>query len=135
MAGLLDRQDIEHLLSTGRTYRSARTVRAVQLTNNAEWVTQRGDRLIARRGDWQVTDGADIWTVSADVFLRTYTRVQADVFRKTAVVKAVAINEVFAVQTLEGIATGHPGDWLVCNPGGDCWPVAAAIFAERYVEA
>jgi hypothetical protein len=44
------------------------------------------------------------------------------------------MDEQFTLQTLEGLATGAPGDWLVRNPSGECWPVPADVFESRYEE-
>ena len=132
MAQTLRPERLDALLATGQTYGSALVVQAVQVTEDSSWTTAHGDRLKARAGDWWVFDGDDRWSVTADVFAATYEAVGDEGFRKTATVTAVQVDEPFAVDTLEGVATGAPGDWLVRNQTGECWPVPADVFARRY---
>ncbi|WP_431241004.1 PGDYG domain-containing protein (plasmid) [Mycolicibacterium aichiense] len=132
MARILAPADIERLLVDAPTYRSRVTVRAVWVDRDSNWPTREGDVLRANAGDWWVTDGDDRWSVASDIFESTYTHIRDDEYRKTATVTATEMPEEFAVQTLEGVATGVAGDWLVCNPSGECWPVAAAAFLRRY---
>lgn len=123
---------LDALLAGGKTYGSVLVVRAVQVTEDSSWTTEQGDELNAHAGDWWVIDGDDRWSVTAGVFAATYEPVGDEGFRKTATVTAVQLDEPFAVDTLEGVATGAPGDWLVRNQTGECWPVPAAVFARRY---
>ena len=132
MPQTLSTEELDDLLATGQTYGSVVVVRAVRVNEDTSWTTERGDPLSARAGDWWVIDGDDRWSVTADVFDATYESVGDDRFRKTPTVTAVQLNEPFAVQTLEGVATGAPGDWLVRNQTGECWPVGAKVFARRY---
>lgn len=131
----LDAEEIADLLTHARTYRSKLVVRAVQIRDDTEWTTAQGDVLRATAGDWWVIDGDDRWSVAGDVFEQTYEQVADDRYRKIAQVTAVPVTESVTVQTLEGIATGEPGDWLVRNPSGEYWPVPADVFALRYEEA
>jgi hypothetical protein len=128
----LSPEKLDALLAGGKTYGSVLVVRAVQVTEDSSWTTEQGDELNARAGDWWVTDGDDRWSVTAGVFAATYEPVGDEGFRKTATVTAVQLDEPFAVDTLEGVATGAAGDWLVRNQTGECWPVPAAVFARRY---
>jgi hypothetical protein len=126
---------IARLLADGREYRSKVIVEATEVGDDTEWTTSHGDVLHAATGDWWVIDGDDRWSVAGDIFQATYERVGDGRFRKTASVTAVAVGEPFVVQTLEGLATGVPGDYLVRNPSGECWPVPADVFERRYEES
>jgi hypothetical protein len=132
MPHTLSAEELDDLLAAGRTYASVVIVRAVQIAEDSEWTTERGDRLSARPGDWWVIDGDERWSVASDVFAATYETVGGEHFRKKATVTAVQLDKPFAVATLEGVATGEPGDWLVRNPTGECWPVPSEVFAKRY---
>lgn len=128
--------DIARLLPAGRQYRSTAIVHATRVAEDSEWTSPGGEVLHADAGDWWVSDGgADRWSVASPIFSATYEHLAGDEYRKTAPVTAVQIDEPFTVQTLEGDASGEAGDWLVCNPSGECWPVPAAVFARRYMPA
>lgn len=135
MPRCLTASEIERLLAVGRAFRSTVVVRACQVDEKSEWATPRGDVLHADKGDWWVLDGDDRWSVSGKVFDQTYENVGGNQFRKVATVTAVPLDEAFEIETLEGMASGEPGDWLVRNPSGECWPVPADVFAKRYEEA
>ena len=132
MTPTLTDQEIQRLLADAREYRSTVVVRAEPVPDNQEWTTAHGDVLHADPGDWWVIDGDDRWSVAGPIFTDTYENVDGDRYRKVATITAVAIDHPFAVETLEGTATGQPGDWLVRNPSGECWPVPAEVFARRY---
>ena len=131
----LGADEINDMLAGAPSYRSRIVVRAEPITAEANWVTARADSLHANSGDWWVSDGESGWSVAADVFTQTYEHLNDDRYLKTARVHAVQLSEPVLVQTLEGTATGHPGDWLVRNPGGECWPVTGIDFARRYERA
>jgi len=132
MPRTLGADEIVALLRDGHTYRSTVVVRAVHVAEESEWTTSHGDVLTAKAGDWWVIDGDDRWSVSDDVFAATYASAGGGRYRKSATVTAVPVAEAFAVRTLEGLAGGEPGDWLVRNPTGECWPVPNAVFTKRY---
>lgn len=135
MSHVLGSKEIAELLANAKTYAAKVIVRAVRVGEDSEWTTARGDVLHAAAGDWWVIDGEDRWSVGGDVFVQTYAKIADDRYRKVAQVSAIQVTESVTVQTLEGTATGEPGDWLVRNPSGECWPVPAAEFARRYEEA
>ncbi len=139
MTRALSPADIDSLLSSGVSYRSAITVTAAQATEEMVWSTARGDALRAAVGDMVLYDsadpGGDRWTVAPDIFADTYVSIGGDQYRKTALVQAVQVSEPFSVQTLEGTATGAAGDWLARNPSGECWPITDEQFRRRYVPA
>jgi hypothetical protein len=53
-------------------------------------------------------------------------------YRKTATTFAVRIDEPFEVETIEGVMSGQPGDYLACGVAGELYPIAAAIFESTY---
>lgn len=132
MSRTLTSADIEHLLADAHSYRSRVIVRATKAPADSEWTTSHGDVLHASAGDWWVNDGDDRWSVAGDIFRDTYEHLDGDNYRKTAIVTAAVVDRAWAVQTLEGLATGRQGDWLVRNPSGECWPVTAEVFERRY---
>lgn len=138
---LLSRMDWEWRLSTegvspGRppwaTYRKFRTVAARRLTEPLAWTTDAGDVLHADIGDWLVTDGDKEWSVAADIFEQTYTRLPDGRYLKTAMIRAFQVDEITTVETLEGPATALAGDWIAENPSGEQWPIPAADFVATY---
>lgn len=135
MLRVLAETDIARLLANASIYRSKAIVRATRVQQDTTWTASGGNTLSANTGDWWVVDGNDKWSVTDDVFVRTYERLAAGRYRKSATVSAARIDAPFAVQTLEGLACGRPGDWLVQNPTGECWPVPHAIFSRRYERA
>lgn len=132
MPQTLGTAELDGLLAGGRSYLSVAMVRARRLTEELGWTTANGDRLHAVAGDWLLSDGSDEWTVTNDVFTASYRALGDGSYQKTATVTAVQLDEPFAVDTLEGVATGAAGDWLVRNPTGESWPIPAATFAKRY---
>jgi hypothetical protein len=132
MSRQLDDAEIATLLAGGETYRSSVVVRATRVPEDSNWNTPTGDPLKANAGDWWVIDGDDRWSVSDGVFSQTYESLGNGRYQKTATVTAIQMASDFAVRTLEGIASGQSGDWLVRNPTGECWPVSNAVFVRRY---
>jgi|LGVF01.1.fsa_nt_gb hypothetical protein len=53
-------------------------------------------------------------------------------YRKTATVQAIQLELEFAVNTLEGIMTGQPGDYLCEGIDGERWAVKKEIFEKTY---
>lgn len=124
--------EIDALLAGAAQFRSRLVVTATAVPGDRRWVTEGGDVLHAHAGDWWVVDGDKGWSVAEDVFAATYESVGGDRYRKTAAVTATQMDESFVIQTLEGSASGRAGDWLVRNPTGECWPIAADEFERRY---
>lgn len=55
-------------------------------------------------------------------------------YRKKTTIYAVKMDEVFFVQTIEGMMTGNHGDYLAIGIDGELYPIAAAIFEKSYEE-
>ena len=124
--------DVLNFLEGAPSYRSRLIVTAERLTEKMTWQTGSESNLTAQPGDWLVSDGVSSWTVAADVFAATYRELCNGRFTKTAVVTARQLPAKATIPTLEGPATAEAGDWVVCNPGGDAWPVPLDEFERRY---
>lgn len=57
---------------------------------------------------------------------------KAGVFRKTALARALQMEEAFSVETLEGTMEGKAGDWLMIGVSGEMYPCDAEIFSKSY---
>ena len=55
-----------------------------------------------------------------------------DAYQKMTVTFAVAMEEAFEVETLEGTMKGSPGDFLCMAKTGEVWPVKRDIFLGSY---
>jgi hypothetical protein len=69
----------------------------------------------AKRGDWLIDNGGDVYTVDAKSFSRTYERVAAGRYLKTTPVWAQVATEAGSVQTKEGTSSYKRGDYIVYN--------------------
>lgn len=56
-------------------------------------------------------------------------------YRKTALTRAVQMDEPFEVHTEEGVMTGQAGDYLCVGQAGEAYPCARAIFEKTYEPA
>jgi hypothetical protein len=52
--------------------------------------------------------------------------------KKPIVVEAVQMDRVFQVETIEGVMTGNPGDWLITGVEGEQYPCKDSIFKATY---
>ena len=52
--------------------------------------------------------------------------------KRPITVKAVQVDFSFEVETLEGVMSGGPGDWLVMGIQGELYPCKDNIFRETY---
>jgi hypothetical protein len=96
-----------------------------------------GDVQLCKRGDWLVDNAGDVYTVDADSFARTYTRVSPGVYRKSAPVWAEQTTSDGDIRTAEGITHYQGGDWLVFNAadGTDGYAMTDETFRRLYTEA
>lgn len=119
--------------------RANQAVVAVQLTLDTHGFTYRkwGADQACRSGDWIVDNNGDVYTVNRETFERTYRRVGAGVYVKSAPVWAEVAKEAGCVKTKEGATNYLAGDYLVFNErdGGDPYAVSAAKFEEMYERA
>jgi len=56
-------------------------------------------------------------------------------YQKTALIKAVRMNDEFVVDTLEGQFSGKAGDWLAEGVDGERYIIDDKIFRKTYTEA
>lgn len=52
--------------------------------------------------------------------------------KKPVVVHAKQMNSVFCVDTLEGVMSGNPGDYLMKGINGELYPCKKEIFEQTY---
>jgi hypothetical protein len=52
--------------------------------------------------------------------------------KKPIPISCIQIDEVFEVETLEGVMKGKPGDWLMIGVNGEMYPCAKEIFKKTY---
>jgi hypothetical protein len=111
-------------------------VTAVRLALDFDGLTYRkwNDTQRAKPGDWLVDNNGDVYTVGADTFARTYTKVGPGRWLKSAPVWAERATEAGDVATQEGRTHYKAGDWLVSNQedGGDAYAIEAAKFEQLY---
>jgi len=132
------------------TFIALGVVYAHQLGKITEWVTSNGDILEGNENDYLVASDTDPdfnepWTVKNDIFDGTYEYIgeveHVDKnghsawlrkYRKVASVKAFQVHTECKVDTLEGMATAKPTDWILRGNGDDVWPVDNLVFRSRY---
>lgn len=92
---------------------------------------------LGKRGDWLVDNAGDVYTVDADSFARTYTRVSLGVYHKTAPVWAEQAETDGEIRTAEGLTHYRTGDWLVFNAadGTDGYAMNDETFHRLYAKA
>lgn len=87
-----------------------------------------------KQGDWLVDNGGDIYTVDADVFKRTYRKVETGRYVKVTPVWAKIASKAGRVLTKEGKSEYNAGDYIVYNDkdGKDAYCMRAAKFESMY---
>ena len=85
-------------------------------------------------GDWLVDNGGDVYTVDADVFMRTYRQVGPGAYVKSTPVWAERTTQAGSVRTMEGVTNYEAGDYVVSNTpdGSDEYAMAAEKFERLY---
>lgn len=111
-------------------------VTAVRLDLDTEGLRYRkwGHDQFAKRGDWLVDNGGDVYTVDGETFTRTYRAVGPGAYVKSAPVWAERATGAGSVRTQEGATAYAAGDWLVSNreDGSDAYAISATRFDELY---
>jgi hypothetical protein len=119
--------------------REATDVVAVRLELDTDGFTYQkwGGEQVCKRGDWLVDNAGDVYTVDAESFARTYTRVSRGLYRKTAPVWAEQAASDGEVKTKEGATHYQRGDWLVFNTadGTDGYAMDDETFRRLYRKA
>lgn len=113
-----------------------RSVVAVQIDLDTDGFSYRkwGAIQTCKRGDWLVNNDGDIYTISGDVFAKTYVRVGPGEFIKTTSVWAEISAGPGSVTTREGRSHYEAGDYLVFNneDGTDAYCVTKDKFDDTY---
>jgi hypothetical protein len=116
--------------------RPDRPVAAVRLTLDTDGLVYRkwGREQRAKPGDWIVDNDGDVYTVDADVFVRTYKRTATGAYVKITPVWAERASHSGSVKTKEGSTQYEAGDYLVSNnsDGSDEYAMEATKFEELY---
>lgn len=116
--------------------RSDTTVHAIRLnldTTGFEYQKWDG-RQRCKAGDWIVQNGDDTYTVDADVFARTYERVEGATYRKTGTVWAEPQSESGTIRSMEGSTNYGADDYVVYNDREktDGYAIERAKFESMY---
>lgn len=53
-------------------------------------------------------------------------------YRKTTPIRAIQMDELFSVETMEGTMKGKAGDWLMIGVNGEMYPCDADVFEKTY---
>ncbi len=111
-------------------------VTAVQLNLplNAFSYQKWGGEQHAKRGDWLVDNGGDVYTIEEQSFAETYRYLRPGVYVKTTPIWAEQASHAGAVQTKEGQSHYGVGDYLVSNnqDGSDAYCMTPEKFAALY---
>jgi hypothetical protein len=117
--------------------RPDRPVAAVRLALETDGLVYRkwGGEQRAKPGDWIVDNDGDVYTVDADVFVRTYRKTATGAYVKTTPVWAEPATHGGSVKTKEGSTHYEPGDYLVSNnsDGSDEYAIKADTFESLYI--
>jgi hypothetical protein len=125
--------------STRRRYvrRPDRPVAAVRLALDTDGLLYRkwGGEQRAKSGDWIVDSDGDVYTVDADVFVRTYRQTGPGAYVKTTPVWAERASHAGCAKTMEGVTHYESGDYLVSNnsDGSDEYAIGAEKFEALYI--
>lgn len=109
-------------------------VRATRLTETHRWLTESGSEMTGAAGDWLVIDPdtGRQWTADPRAFASGHERIEGDRYRRTGTVLARPAHLGEQVDTIEGPALGHAGDWLVQGSLDELWLVPTARFRTAY---
>jgi hypothetical protein len=120
-----------------RYHRLPKRVQAEVLSAEWEWSTARGERLIARSGDYRLTDLAsrEQWSVSSEALDAGYLAVGNGVYESHGETDARRIADGDQAETVvsrEGAEFARPGDWVLRDSLGEEWVVGDRWFREHY---
>jgi len=109
---------------------------AVQLDLAMNGFTYRkwGAKQRAKRGDWLVDNGGDVYTVDRKVFAKTYKHLRSGTYLKTTPVWVEVAITPGSIKTKEGESRYRKGDYLVFNNrnGTDGYCMTATKFRAMY---
>jgi hypothetical protein len=55
--------------------------------------------------------------------------------KRSVIIDAVRLQRTTVIETLEGVLTGNPGDWLITGVAGEKYPCRHDIFCVTYEPA
>jgi hypothetical protein len=132
---------------TGPTVQTGRTegwravarkgaVTAARSDRDWTWTNRAGETMHAKAGDWRVVapDG-DSWSVTADIFAKTYEHEEGDRWQRTGTVRARPALPGEVISSLEGQQTAAAGDWVIRGSQDELWITSAEHFAANYEPA
>lgn len=112
-------------------------VTAIRLNLDTDGFTYRkwGAMQRAKPGDWLVNNGDDVYTVDAETFERTYSRLGPGLYEKTSRVWARRAETAGVIPTREGSTAYKAGDYLVFNDPEekDGYAISASKFESLYI--
>ena len=118
--------------------RPSQFITAVRLKLDTEGLRYRkwGGPQFAKRGDWLVDNGSEVYSVDAESFRRTYKKLSPGVFLKKAPVWARIATSSGSLATKEGVSRYRRGDYIVFNDrrGRDGYAIASEKFRKLYVK-
>ena len=124
---VLSTEDLASLRPLAQCVWSHQGRKAEKLDADLTWVSDGGDELKGKKGDYHITVDGRQWTVAASKFDGYYTCGPDGMWYKTAPSYALRMDEPFSLETLEGPAGGQAGDYLFFGED-EAWPVTAATW-------
>jgi len=119
--------------------RPSQFITAVRLKLDTNGLRYRkwGGVQVAKRGDWLVDAGGEVYTVDARSFRSTYKKVSPGVYLKKVPVWARIAASAGSIATKEGATRYRRGDYLVFNDrrGRDGYAIPRAKFRKLYEKA
>lgn len=112
-------------------------VQATLLAAPWEWTTPQGDRLLAKAGDYRLTDESSgtQWSITEKALRAGYNDVGHGRFVSDGEVRAYRVSmdsDVVTVVSTEGAELARPGDWIITDHDGNQWVVDHSWFLDRY---
>jgi hypothetical protein len=97
------------------------------------WTTASGEKMRARAGDWEVSDGdGSSWSVRDKIFRSGYEHIDGNRWRRTGYYRARPARDGEMIDTLEGPSVATGLTWVVEGTHGERWVVAPDVFAREY---
>ncbi len=116
-------------------FKKVGTVKAELATEPFEWLDSHGNKMTGAAGDYRVIQpNGSVSSAQPDIFAKTYSPVpgQPGEFAKTAITRAQQLEADAAIPTLEGMGTGHKGDWVATGPNGERYIVRGKDWNHLY---
>lgn len=120
-----------------RYHRVPFLVNATVLVNHWTWNTSNGDVLVAKPGDFRITDpdSGKQWSITASALRSGYTKIGHELYQSRGEVSAAQVSDSegdITIHSHEGPETARPGDWVITDDSNNRWVVDDAWFRKRY---